>query len=293
MSLVVVPGPASIELGENVAKQLSAEVLTAEAKIFPDGESKIRFGKEVYKENVVIVQSTYPPVDRHLIQLIFMMHWLSKRECSIILVIPYFGYSRQDREFLKGEVISLQALAKLFSNYPVKHMITADFHNISALGYFSFPSYSISAIPLIANYIKRSYKLRDPICISPDFGGSARAEALANLLSIQCMVLRKERDRVTGEVKVAEKDMKVAGKDVIVIDDIISTGASIAKAARLLKRNGARKVIAACTHALLVNDALKKMAEYGVDEAVATNCVPSPISKIDLSPLIASHLRSL
>lgn len=287
------PGPASVELGENIAKQLNADVLTAEARIFPDGESKIRFGKEVYKENVIIVQSTYPPVDRHLIQLIFMMYWLAKRECSIILVIPYFGYSRQDKEFLKGEVISLQALAQLFSSYPVKHMVTTDFHNISALGYFNFPSYSISAVPAIADYIKKKYELKNPVCVSPDFGGSARAEALANLLNVQSIVLKKERDRITGEVRVAEEDLRVAGKDVIIIDDIISTGGSIAKATRLLKKYGARKVIVTCTHALLVNDALKKMAEQGVDEAIATNCVPSPISKIDISSLIASHLKSL
>ena len=134
--------------------------------------------------------------------------------------------------------------------------------------------------------------MRDPIVVSPDVGGAARAEAFANLMKAEHIVLKKSRDRVTGEVSVEEVELSVEGRDAVLVDDIISTGGSIEKAATLLYKKGARKIYAACTHPLLVGDALERLAKAGV-EVIGTNTVPSKVSKVDVAPLCASHLSTI
>jgi ribose-phosphate pyrophosphokinase len=288
----IAPGPASRELGEGVARRLGLAVLDLELTVFPDGESKIRVKGDVQRASVVVIQSTYPPVDRNLMQLLFIAHKLSELGAEVYAFVPYLAYARQDKEFLKGEVVSIGVVARLMRSAGIKRLDTVDIHSVNALAYFAFPAHSISAVPLLAEYIKSNYRLRDPIAVSPDAGGAARAEAFANLMGAEHIVLKKSRDRVTGEVSVEEAELSVEGRDAVLVDDIISTGGSIEKAATLLYKKGARKVYAACTHPLLVGDALDRLVKAGV-EVIGTNTVPSRVSKVDIAPLCASHLSTI
>lgn len=286
----VVAGPGSFDLAKNIAKRLDAQLTVASLRIFSDGESNIKLGK--VGKNCVIVQSTHPPTDTHLIQLLMMA-----KKCTddgaqhVCAVIPYLGYARQDRAFLEGEVVSIGLVAKLFETAGLKHIITVDIHSQLAMSYFESIQ-NISSVPLLADYASK-IKLRDPIAVSPDAGGTNRAKEFARHLNIDVIVLKKSRHRVTGEVTVDEKlHMDISKRDAIVIDDIISSGGSIIKAADVLQKKGVQKIYAMCTHALLIRDAAQKIKSAGVQDIISTNSVPSEYSKVEISPEIASALRS-
>ena len=286
----VVAGPASIDLANNIAKRLGAQLTVASLRIFSDGESNIKLGK--VGKNCVIVQSTYPPVDTHLIQLLMMA-----KKCTddgaqdIWAVIPYLCYARQDKAFLEGEVVSIGLVAKLLQAVEVQHVITVDIHSQLAMSYFTSIQ-NVSSVPLLADYASKM-KLRDPGAVSPDSGGANRAKEFARLLDIEVVVLKKSRHRVTGEVSVDEKlELDISKRDALVIDDIISSGGSIIKAAEVLHKKGVGKIFAMCTHALLIRDAAQKIKSAGVQDIVSTNSVPGEYSKVELSPEIASVLKS-
>jgi ribose-phosphate pyrophosphokinase len=286
----VVAGPGSFDLANNIAKRLGAQLTVASLRIFSDGESNIKLSK--VGKNCVIVQSTHPPTDTHLIQLLMIA-----KKCTddgaqhVCAVIPYLGYARQDRAFLEGEVVSIDLVAKLFETVGVEHIITVDIHSQLAMSYFASIQ-NVSSVPLLANYASKM-KLRNPIAVSPDAGGTSRAKEFARLLDIDVIVLKKSRHRVTGEVTIDEKlHMDLSKRDAIVIDDIISSGGSIIKAAEVLHKKGVGRIYAMCAHALLIRDAAQKIKSAGVQDIVSTNSVPGEYSKVELSPEIASVLKS-
>lgn len=286
----VVAGPGSFDLANNIAKRLGAQLTVASLRIFSDGESNIKLSK--VGKNCVIVQSTHPPTDTHLIQLLMIA-----KKCTddgaqhVCAVIPYLGYARQDRAFLEGEVVSIDLVAKLFETVGVEHIITVDIHSQLAMSYFASIQ-NVSSIPLLANYASKM-KLRDPIAVSPDAGGTNRAKEFARLLDIDVIVLKKSRHRVTGEVTIDEKlHMDLSKRDAIVIDDIISSGDSIIKAAEVLHKKRVGRIYAMCAHALLLRDAAQKIKSAGVQDIISTNSVPGEYSKVELSPEIASALKS-
>ncbi|MDG6997467.1 MAG: ribose-phosphate pyrophosphokinase, partial [Nitrososphaerota archaeon] len=281
------------DIAANLSAKLGAKLVTIESTDFPDGESKIRIVDDVRNKSVIVVQSTYPPVDKHFMQILLLSHKLSEEGADVHAVVPYLGYARQDKEFLKGEIVSLGVIAHLLRSVGVKRLVTVDIHSMQGLGLFSFPVYSTSAIPLLAEYVSNNFELHNPIAISPDFGSSTRVEAFAAVLKCDHISFKKTRDRVTGEVKTEEVKLDLRGRDAVIIDDMISTGGSVVKAAQLLKKNGARKVIATCTHAVLIGGAADKLKAAEVDEIVSTNTIPTKYSKVDVSPLISSYFETL
>jgi ribose-phosphate pyrophosphokinase len=286
----VVAGPASIDLANNIAKRLGAQLTVAGLRIFSDGESNIKLSK--VGKNCVIVQSTHPPTDTHLIQLLMIA-----KKCTdygaqhICAVIPYLGYARQDRAFLEGEVVSIGLVAELIESVGIEHIITVDIHSELAMSYF--PSIqNVSSVPLLAEYAF-NMKLHDPIAVSPDAGGSNRAKEFARHLDIDVVVLKKSRHRETGEVTIDEKVHRdISRRDAIMIDDIITSGNSLAKAAEVLHKNGAGRIYAMCAHALLIRDAAQKIKSAGVEDIISTNSVPGQYSKVDLSPELALAIKS-
>ncbi len=198
---LVLAGPASEDLGRSVAEKLGLSLLKAEFKVFPDGETRFTSEERVAGKNVLLVQSTYPPVDSHLFQLVLASHHLSQEGAKVTAVVPYLAYARQDKEFLPGEGITLGVVAHLMRSVGVRRLITVDIHSAEGLSLFSFPVYSVSAIPSLAEYAKSELGLSDPVVISPDLGGSRRTEAFAQLYGARFLQLSKTRDRVTGGVE--------------------------------------------------------------------------------------------
>jgi len=293
--LCVLAGPASKDLAKNVAKILGVELIDVDLKIFPDGESKVRIDGELDGKLAVIVQSTYPPVDVHLMQSFFIIGKARKMGASVCAVIPYLAYARQDKEFLNGEAVSMELVGSIFNSSGAKNLVSVDVHSQMALSYFKIPTYNVSAVPLLANYFK-SQKLVQPLAVSPDIGGSERAQEFAKIIGTSSIALPKVRDKNTGEVAIDTNapELKTAnGRDVILIDDIISTGGSIIKATEVLLKAGGRRVFVACTHALLINEALEKIMNAGASEVVGTNTVPSKVSKVDVAPAICDQVSKL
>lgn len=289
---IVLGGPASTDIAENLARMLNLELVQVDYKSFPDGEGKVRINVDVMNKKVIMVHGTHPPCDTHLVQALFIAHKLSQEGASVHACIPYLAYARQDSEFQAGEVVSLSTVSHLLRTAGVKSLVTVDIHSSHGLGYFSIPSFSISAIPLLAEYAKENVNLTDPLAVSPDFGGSTRVEAFARILGIEKISLKKARSRTTGEIVMEESNVEVSGRDILLVDDMISTGTSIQRAAKYLEGFGAKRVFALCTHPLLVGRAVEIMESSGVREVIGTNTVPSPVSHIDVTPILAEHYRT-
>jgi ribose-phosphate pyrophosphokinase len=290
---LVFAGPASEEFARTLAQRLELPLLSVNVKEFTDTETRFRFEENVTGTSILLVQSTYPPVDQNYMQIFLAAHHLSQEGAKVHAVIPYMGYARQDKQFLRGEVVSLGVVSHLLKSCGVVRVTTVDIHSAEGLALFAMPTYSVSAIPSLVQYVKRNLKLSSPVVISPDFGSSKRTEAFATLYGAQHMQFAKERDRMTGEVKVETGKMEVEGRDVIIVDDMISTGGTIRAAAEKLRQAKAGKIVVACVHALLVGDAYGKLQEAGVDEIIGTNTVPSKVSKVDASEPLAAYLRTV
>lgn len=288
---MVIAGPASVDLARSISHNLNVKIIEPELKIFFDGESKLRI-PSVNNKDCIIVQSLYPPPDRHIIQLLMIIHKCKKDHASkITVIIPYMAYARQDKAFLDGEIISIAVLAQLIENFGVDEVITVDIHQEVSLSYFSTKIKNISAIPLLADYIKNNVTLEKSFIISPDAGGIKRAEKFAQLLELPILCLKKKRDRKTGFVSIDENiGMKVDGMNAILIDDMISTGGSIVKACEVLKKQKIGNIIVFCTHAILVDNAFDKIINSGVKEIISTNSIPSICSKVDLSRILSDAL---
>lgn len=286
----VVTGPGSFDLANKIAKSLQAELAVASIRIFSDGESSIRLGK--VQKNCIIVQSTHPPTDRHIMQLLMMAKkCMDDGAQDVCAVIPYLAYARQDRAFLEGEIVSIALVAKLFETIGIKHIITVDIHSQLAMSYFQSIQ-NVSSVRMLADYAT-NMKLRDPIAVSPDAGGSNRAKEFARHLNMDFISLKKSRHRLTGEVTIDESiDVDISKRDAILIDDIISTGSSVIKAAEILRKLGVGRVYAMCAHALLIQDAAEKIKSAGVNDIISTNSVPGEYSKVDLSSEIVAALNA-
>jgi ribose-phosphate pyrophosphokinase len=286
----VIGGEASKELARKLARKLEATYIDTELRTFPDGENKITLSARPRKNRIVIVQSTYPPVNSNLIQCLSLITKARQFSSNVIAVIPYMGYARQDREFLPGEIVSMQVIAKLLKAAGAIKIIVVDIHSMLGLKHFKISAKNVSAVPELVKFFKK-LKLKTPLVVSPDLGGKKRAKEFASILNSDYIALKKQRDRKTGKIKIVSTDLnQVIGKDIILVDDMISSGGSIIKATEFLKKQKCKRVFVACTHALLVRDAEKKIRKAGVSKIVSTNTIPGTTSKVDVSNIIAKAM---
>jgi len=288
---VVIAGPASVDLAKSISRNLNVKIIEPELTLFADGESKLRI-PSVNNKRCIIVQSLYPPSDRHIVQLLMIIHKCKKDNASkITVIIPYMAYARQDKAFLEGEIISIAVLAQLIENFGVDEVITVDIHNDVSLSYFSVNIKNVTAIPALAEYIKNNITIDKSFIISPDAGGIKRANKFAQLLKLPMLCLKKKRDRKTGFVSIDENiGMNVDGMNAILVDDMISTGGSIVKACEVLQKQKIANITVLCTHAILVDNAFEKIINSGVKEIISTNSVPSICSKVDLAIVLSNIL---
>ena len=290
VKFTVIGGSASSDLAKKIARKLKAPYIKTEKKTFPDGESKITVNQIPKKSIVLVVQSTYPPVDTNLLELISIVSKVQKFSSKIYAVIPYMGYARQDREFLGGEIVTIGVVGRLLKASGVKKILTLDIHSKLALKELKISSESVSAMGELVKYFQKM-SLKDPLVVSPDLGGKDRAQAFANLLKTDFIALKKHRDRKTGKVNILSGKVEVKNRDLILVDDMISTGGSIVKATQFLKKQKCKRVFVACTHALLVNEAAKKIKSAGVSQIVSTNTIPGDSAKVDVSKVISDALK--
>jgi len=287
----IIAGNSSEDLAKRISKKLKANLIKTEVKIFPDGESKITIKGKFFKGKTIVVQSIYPPVDSNLIQALALISKAKDNSSEVIVVVPYLGYARQDREFLSGEIVTMRILGQLFKGVGATRIIVTDIHSKIGLKEFKIKSQNISAIPDLVEHF-RKIKLKNPLVVSPDQGGKERAKIFAKEFKSDFIALEKFRDRKTGKVIIKNGSLNVVKeRDLILVDDMISTGGSIVKAAEFLKTQNCERIFVACTHALLINDAEKKIKNVGVSKIVSTNSIPGKTSVVDISNTIAKAIK--
>ena len=288
----VIPGPASKELGERLAHELNADLVPIFLKVFPDGESYIRFEKQDLKnQDVVIVQTTSPPQDQRLLQLMLRAENAQALEArSITAIIPYFAYSRQDKRFTPGEAFSIKTIIKLLEKCGVTKIISINAHNPSVLKNFKLPVLDLSAIPLLAEYFQKHQLVENPLSLSMGKKALSVAQEADNVLHGGYDYVASKRDVLTGNVTLEDKALQVKNRDVIIFDDIISSGGTMAKAVRMVKEKGARKVYSACVHPLLMGDSRERIIGNGAEEIIGTDAVTSTVSKVSIVPLLTKAL---
>lgn len=288
----IIAGPASRATAIEVANMLGAEIIKPHYKEFPDGEHYFRFPEINSNDEFVVIQGTHPPQDKNLVQLLLISSGLKDLHVKrIIAVVPYLAYARQDRAFLKGEVVSFAAILHLIKSAGVDELVTINAHAPWALQNAPTETANLDAIPEIMNHIARSQDRVDYV-FSPGKKGEVMSRTAASLLGAEYQPVRSSRDPVTGTVRIDFEEKNLEGKRVLVIDDMISTGSTMIQIVREAKKRGAAQVTAACVHGLFISSADAQIFAAGADRIVSTDTVPTPYSSVKTTKLIASYLRS-
>ena len=286
---VIISDDRNSSLAKKISLHLDVEYKNTELRVFADGESKIRLDN-VAKKNCIIIHSTYPPTDRHLMQL-FMVIYKCKEDgaSNICVVSPYLAYTRQDKVFVDGEIITINLVTKILASLGTTKLITVDSHSPNARN-CSLATLDLTAIPSLSAYVKKNITINNPIVISPDVGGIERAKKFARLINANILSLVKTRDRFTGDVSISlSEQLPLRKRTALIIDDMITTGTSVIKAMELLKKNKIGDVYVICTHALLLDDAKEKLLKAGIKEILSTNSIPNEFAKVDLSSVISDY----
>jgi len=280
-----------MKLGKEVAALLGLRSVAVEYKNFPDGESYQRLTESVGGEDVALVHTTYPNQDKRLVELLIIIDGLkSLGAAKVRVVVPYMAYARQDTRFREGEVVSINSLFKMIQSAGADEFYTVDLHKEASLSAFGIKARNLYATEVIADYLKRS-GLEEPYILSPDKGAIMIARRIGERIGAEYGNFEKTRDRITGAITVKGEKVDARGRNVAIVDDLISTGGTIANAAKILKEGGAKRVVAICSHPLLVAGAYERMMGAGVDEVLGTDTVESSIGKISVAPLIAKGLQ--
>jgi len=288
--LLIFGGSASEVLAIRVARELGQDVSRLEVKKFPDGEKYIRVLDDVAGRDVLAIQSIYHKPDEYLLELLFLVNTLKDLEARrVVAVVPYFAYARQDQRFNPGESVSFEIVTKLIEYAGIDEIYTIDTHlhrvpDISRM--FKIPAHNLSATRLLAKYVKENFTLRNPLVIGPDEEAQQWASIAAKELNTDHDVLEKKR-LGPERVEIKPKELNARNRDIVVIDDIISTGGTIVEAIRGLQKEGASNIVVACTHPVLAGNALTKIYQAGAHSIIGTDTIPSPIGYVSVSPLIA------
>jgi len=284
--MYVVGGTASKTVAEDLSKELHTPLAKTISKRFPDDELYIRILDDISGEDVIIVQTTYP--DSNIVELFLLQNAVKEAGANkVTVIIPYLGYGRQDKKFETGEPISARAIAEHISLHADK-AITVDPHKQHILDFFTVPAFSCSAVPELAKYFK---KKDIDMVLAPDKGALDRARQASNIIGCNFDYIEKTRiDDATVEIK--PKNLQANNKKVALIDDIISTGGTMAKSIKELKKQGAKKILVSCTHGLFAGEAIKKIISAGCNEIISTDTIRSEFSKVKIAPCISQLLSS-
>lgn len=267
--MVVVVGYPGYWLSAEIAGKIGAEEIRVSERSFPDGELYIRLidYEKIPLRDVILVSTFFPEQDRRIWKTLLLLDAIrNNNPRRIIAVIPYLAYSRQDRIFLPGEPISACIVVRTLRNLGVNLLLTIDVHSNRVLECFGDGGYNIMVSDVL---VKHALKYVDnPIVIAPDKGALERVSHAARLLELEHDYLIKQRDRVTGEVTYMPRETSVRDRDVVIVDDIISTGGTIAEASKILTKQGARRIIVVATHGLLAEDAINKLELANVKRVI-------------------------
>ena len=276
--LIVLSGTSNIPLAQEVAKTLDTQLTKVDIKRFSDGEISIRILENVRGTDAFVIQSTSAPANDNLMEIILLVDALRRASARrITVVIPYYGYGRQDRKVEPRVPISAKVVAGMLEGVGIKRLLTMDMHADQIQGFFENPVDHLYAAPVLINYLKGK-QLKEPVMVSPDSGGAERARFFAKQMDASLAIVDKRREKA-NESEVMNVIGEINGKSCILIDDMIDTAGTICKAAAALKEKGAADVFAAATHGVLSGEAINRIEESPISELLITNSIPIPPEK--------------
>ncbi len=269
---------SSVKITQDIADYIGIPVSKCEVQHFADGEINVDIPETVRGHKVFVIQSTHSPVNERIMELLIMIDALKRASArEVNVVMPYYGYSRQDRKAKARQPISAKLVADLLQTAGAARVISMDLHAAQIQGFFNIPIDNFVALPLIAKYIKKK-ELEDLCVVSPDHGGATRARNLADVLGCNIAIIDKMRPKPNVAV-VMSIIGRVKNKNCIIVDDMVDTAGSISAASIALKEAGAKKIFVCCTHPLLSGDANKRIEESPIEELICTNTIELPEEK--------------
>lgn len=300
--MMVFSGNANRKLAEQVVENLNLPMGNATVGKFSDGEITVEINENVRGKDVFIIQPTCAPTNDNIMELMVMTDALRRASASrITAVVPYFGYARQDRRVRSMRVaISAKLVADMISAAGINRLLTVDLHADQIQGFFDIPVDNIYGTPVLIEDIERKFN-NDFIVVSPDVGGVVRARAMAKRLNDVDLAIIDKRRPKAGVSQVMHIIGDVEGKTCLLIDDMVDTAGTLCKAAEALKKNGAKKVCAYSTHAVLSGPAIENISNSSLDELIVTDTIPlsdkarncGRIRLLTISGLIAESIRRI
>lgn len=292
-------GNANPSLAREIAKNLGEDLGDSEVSRFKDGEISVKISETVRGCEVFIIQPTHAPTDAHLMELLIMIDAMKRASAKeVAAVIPYYGYARQDRKTQPRDPIGAKLVANLITAAGADRLVTMDLHAGQIQGFFDIPVDNLKGLPIIADYLKQK-NLADKIVVSPDVGGVVRAREMADRLNCGLAIVDKRRPRPNVS-EVMNIIGNVEGKTAILIDDMIDTGGTIAKASEALIKSGAKEVYACCTHPVFSDPAAEILGNSSLKEVVVTNTIHLPdekrfpkLTELSVAPLFAQAISRI
>jgi ribose-phosphate pyrophosphokinase len=293
----VFSGNSNRPLAEEICKHIGVPLGQATVTSFPDGESFVRIEENIRGEDVFLVQSTCTPTNHHLMELLIMIDAAKRASAHrITAVMPFYGYARQDRKDQPRVPITAKLVANLLVSAGANRVLTMDLHSQQIQGFFDIPVDHLFASPVFFKYLD---KMRGPdmVVFSPDVGGMKMAAAYAGILGAQLGMVWKKRTSATT-VQAVNIVGDVAGKDVLLVDDITETAGTLVNAAKILREHGAKSIRAAVSHALLSPMAYERLSGGVIDELITTNSIPVeprglPIQVLCVAPILGEAIRRI
>jgi ribose-phosphate pyrophosphokinase len=273
--LLVFSGNANRKLAQDVCRELNVPLGKAQVSTFSDGEVRVEIDENVRRQEVFVIQPTSAPTAENFMELLVLIDALKRASAATVTaVIPYFGYARQDRRLRSARVpITAKVAAKMISSVGTDHVLTVDLHSDQIQGFFDVPLDNVYSSPVLLADIWRYNVREDLIVVSPDVGGVARARAIAKRLDDADLAIIDKRRPRPNEVAVMNIIGDVEGKTCVLVDDIVDTAGTLCAGAAVLKKNGARRVVAYCTHPVLSGPALQNLNASALDELVVTDTI--------------------
>ncbi|MCK9295359.1 MAG: ribose-phosphate pyrophosphokinase [Desulfobulbaceae bacterium] len=299
--MMIFSGNANRTLAEDICRHLQVELSRADVRKFSDGETYVEIGENVRGKDAFVVQPTCTPVNDHLMELILMADALRRASARrITAVMPYYGYSRQDRKVAPRVPISAKVVAEMLMAVGVRRVLTMDLHAGQIQGFFNIPVDNMYAAPVLLSDISQVFAGKEVIMVSPDAGGVERTRAFAKRLKAGLAIIDKRRERA-NESEAMNVIGNVTGKHAILLDDMVDTAGTLCAGAEILMKEGAKEVYAYCTHAVLSGPAIERLNASKIKKLVVTNSIPlrnsakdcNKIKVLSVSELLGDSIRCI
>jgi ribose-phosphate pyrophosphokinase len=302
-SLQIFSGNSNRPLSEEICRYLGVPLGRANTSRFPDGEFNFQILENVRGSDVFIVQSTCPPVDSHVMELLIMLDAFRRSSAiRITAVIPYYGYSRGDKKDKPRIPISAKLVANLLRTAGADRVLAVDLHAPQIQGFFDIPVDHLFAAPVMIDYFTQN-PLDNLVVVSPDPGGAERARAYAKRLQAEFAIVDKRRDKSQpghSEAEVMNIIGNVEGRNVLIVDDMVDTAGTLTKVAEALRKAGAERIVTSCVHAVLSGDAILRIERSDLEKVIVTNSVPADkicdapkFECLSIAPLLAEAIKSI